>query len=82
MEEWTKRAVVRWIHIILAIPITGYIYSPLDLLHFYGPITRCIFVPIIDISGSWMWKDHLVRRLFARCRHNHQKFPLSAAVVY
>ena len=54
MKESTKRAIVRWIHIILAVPIIGYIYSPFDLVHFYAPITRYVFVPIIVISGLWM----------------------------
>jgi len=66
MKESTKRAIVRWIHIILAVPIIGYIYSPFDLVHFYAPITRYVFVPIIVISGLWMSKGRLVRRLFAK----------------
>lgn len=28
-----------------------------------GPPTRFIFVPIMALSGLWMWKGHLVRRL-------------------
>jgi hypothetical protein len=65
MKESTKRSIVRWLHIILAIPIIGYIYSPFDLVHFYAPITRYVFVPIIVISGLWMWKGHVVRRWFS-----------------
>ena len=64
MKESAKRSVVRWIHIILGIPIIGYIYSPFDLVHFYAPITRYVFVPIIVVSGLWMWKGHLVRRWY------------------
>ncbi len=29
MKEATKRSIVRWMHIVFAIPIAGYIYSPL-----------------------------------------------------
>jgi len=28
MSDATKRWILRWIHIIFAIPIVGYIYSP------------------------------------------------------
>jgi thiosulfate reductase cytochrome b subunit len=60
------RWVFRWVHIILSVPIIGYIYSPFDLVHYYAPITRFVFVPILVLSGLWMWKGHVVRRLFSK----------------
>jgi hypothetical protein len=30
MKDATKRSIVRWIHIVFAIPILGYIYSPFE----------------------------------------------------
>jgi uncharacterized membrane protein YkvA (DUF1232 family) len=32
MKDATKRSIVRWIHIVVAIPILGYIYSPFERL--------------------------------------------------
>lgn len=66
MSASTMRSVVRWIHLILAIPIIGYIYSPFDQIPNYAPATRHVFVPVIVLSGLWMWKGHVVRRLFSR----------------
>jgi thiosulfate reductase cytochrome b subunit len=66
MKEANKRSIVRWIHIVLAIPIVGYIYSPFDQIPNYAPLTRFVFVPIIVLSGLWMWKGHAVRRLISR----------------
>jgi hypothetical protein len=66
MREATKRSIFRWIHIIFGIPIIGYIYSPFEDLRYYASITRFVFVPIIVLSGLWMWKGHVVRRLFSR----------------
>lgn len=66
MKETTKRAIFRWIHLILAIPILGYIYSPFENLPDYAPMTRFVFFPAIALMGLWMWKGHLVRRVFAR----------------
>jgi len=66
MKESTKRAIVRWIHIILAVPIIGYIYSPFDKLPQYAPLTRYVFFPLMVLTGLWMWKGHLVRRLLVR----------------
>jgi hypothetical protein len=62
MKESTKRSLVRWLHILIGVPIIGYIYSPFDLVHYYAPITRYVFVPTLVISGLWMWKGHVVRR--------------------
>jgi thiosulfate reductase cytochrome b subunit len=63
MKEATKRSIVRWIHIVLAIPILGYIYSPFDQIPNYASVTRYVYVPILVLSGLWMWKGHVVRRL-------------------
>ena len=66
MQEATKRSIVRWIHLVLAIPIAGYIYSPFDQIPNYVFPTRFVFVPLLVLSGLWMWKGHLVRRLFSK----------------
>jgi len=62
----TPRWIFRWIHIILSIPIVGYIYSPFDKLPDYAFPTRYIFLPVMVLSGLWMWKGHFVRRLFSK----------------
>jgi hypothetical protein len=58
-----KRWIPRWIHIILSIPIFGYIYSPFDQLPHYAPVVRFVFLPIMVLSGLWLWKGHLLLRL-------------------
>ena len=60
------RTVFRWIHLIFSIPILGYIYSPFDKIPNYAPATRYVFVPIMILSGLWMWKGHVVRRFFSK----------------
>jgi len=59
------RTILRWIHIVFAIPILGYIYSPFDKLPSYAFKTRFVFVPAMVLSGLWMWKGHVVRRLIS-----------------
>ena len=66
MSQSITRTVFRWIHIVCAIPILGYIYSPFERLPDYAHATRCFFVPIMVLSGLWMWKGHVVRRLISR----------------
>ena len=62
----TSRSISRWIHIILAIPIYGYLYSPFDKLPQYAPPTRYVFFPLMVLTGVWMWQGHRVRRLFIK----------------
>jgi hypothetical protein len=60
------RTIFRWIHLVFSIPILGYIYSPFDKLPAYAFKTRYIFVPTMILSGFWMWKGHVVRRLLSK----------------
>jgi hypothetical protein len=66
MQEATKRLIVRWIHLVFSIPIIGYIYSPFEEIPNYAPMTRYFFLPVMLLSGLWMWKGHLLRRLIWR----------------
>jgi hypothetical protein len=61
-----KRSVFRWIHIVFAIPIVGYIYSPFQQLPNYAPVVRFVAVPVIFFSGLWMWKGHFLRRFISK----------------
>jgi hypothetical protein len=65
MRESTLRVIIRWIHIVCAIPIVGYIYSPFVNLPDYATPTRFVFFPVMLLSGLWMWKGHLVRRMMS-----------------
>jgi hypothetical protein len=55
MNNATKRAILRWIHLILAIPILGYVYSPFAELPNYAPVARFVSVPALILSGFWMY---------------------------
>lgn len=60
------RTIIRWIHILFAISVIGYIYTPFEALPGFAWIVRWIVLPVVVLSGLWMWKGHLVRRLWAR----------------
>jgi hypothetical protein len=66
MNQGTVRLIFRCIHIVVSIPIIGYIYSPFDKIPQYAGPTRLVFFPIMVLSGLMMWKGHLLRRLFAK----------------
>lgn len=60
------RSIVRLIHLVFSIPILGYIYSPFEKLPDYAPLTRYVFIPLMVVSGLWMWKGHALRRLISK----------------
>jgi len=61
----SQRTIFRLIHLVLSIPIIGYIYSPFERLPDYAGLTRFVFLPLMALTGLWMWKGHVVRRLFS-----------------
>jgi hypothetical protein len=63
MKETTKRSIFRWIHILCGIPILGYIYDSPSDTHNYATSVRYVFLPVLLLSGLWMWKGHAVRQL-------------------
>jgi thiosulfate reductase cytochrome b subunit len=65
MKDATKRSIVRCIHLVFSIPILGYIYSPFEQLPTYAPRVRFVVVPLMLLSGLWMWKGHVLRRFIS-----------------
>ena len=66
MNAVTKRSILRWIHIIFALPLLGYIYGPPAETVQYVDYFRYIYVPVVVATGLWMWKGEAVRRLFSK----------------
>ncbi len=66
MSQGTMRSIFRWVHLVFSIPIFGYIYSPFEEIPKYAHTVRFIVVPILVMSGLWMWKGHVVRRLISQ----------------
>jgi hypothetical protein len=66
MKETTQRSIVRWLHIVLSIPILGYIYSPFEEIPKYASRVRLVVVPLMLLSGLWMWKGPVIRRLITK----------------
>jgi hypothetical protein len=68
MKTSTERIIMRWIHIILSIPIVNYIYAPAEIPD-AAFATKFVFIPVVILSGLWMWKGYFLRKLLARSIH-------------
>jgi len=62
MKAATERKIIRWLHIVLSIPILGFIYGPVPTMPAAANAVRWVFLPVVVLSGLWMWKGHLVRK--------------------
>ena len=60
------RSIFRCVHIICGIPILGYMYDSPSDTHNYAPSVRYVFLPVLLLSGLWMWKGHVLRRLISK----------------
>ena len=59
IREATKRKILRSIHLVVAIPVLGYIYSPFAELPSYAVVTRFVFAPMMILAGYWMYAGAL-----------------------
>ena len=66
MGNATKRWILRLIHLIFSIPIVGYVYNPFEELPNYAPVVRFVSIPVLVLTGFWMWKGHVLRRLISK----------------
>ena len=68
MNPNTKRAIFRWLHILFALPIVAYIYGPPAEAVQYLPYFRFIYLPVVVLTGLWMWKGAAISGLFSKAR--------------
>ena len=66
MSKATRRWIPRLIHLIFSIPIVGYVYSPFEELPNYAPVVRFVSVPVLILSGFWMYAAYSSPSLASR----------------
>jgi len=62
MKASTERKIMRWVHILLSIPVIGYIYGPVAKIPEAAMMVRLFFFPVIVLSGFYLWKGHLLKK--------------------
>ena len=66
MNAGTQRTILRWIHILFGLSLLGYIYGPPEETLPYLPFFRYFYIPVILLSGLWMWKGDALRRMISK----------------
>jgi hypothetical protein len=72
MKAATERKIIRWMHILLSIPILGYIYGPVATIPQAAATVRFVFMPVVILSGLWLWKGHLLKK---KWKKQARKYP-------
>ncbi|HTE11075.1 MAG TPA: hypothetical protein VK645_08895 [Chitinophagaceae bacterium] len=62
MKASQERRLHRWLHIVISIPLIGYIYGPVSQIPQAVVFVRWVFVPVVVITGFWMWKGQAIKR--------------------
>ncbi len=63
MNQSVKRTILRWTHILFGLPLIGLVYGPPAETEPYRYLFQYFFMPVLFISGMWMWKGHWLERL-------------------
>ena len=61
MKITTERSILRTIHLVGAGIIGTYIYSPWSSLEWFTQLNQFVVVPLLSLSGIWMWKGQKIR---------------------
>ena len=73
----TERSLIRALHLVLSIPIIGFIYGPVAHIPAAATFTRFIAVPLVALSGLWLWqKPRLTRWLRRRSSRKESSIKL------
>jgi hypothetical protein len=68
-----ERDLIRWIHLLLSVPILGYFYGPVEHIPRAAFFARWIAMPIVLLSGLWMWlKPRIVKRILQARLHRQE----------
>lgn len=66
MKDTTKRSILRWMHVVFGLTLVGYIYGPPAETVQYLPFFRYVYLPLILLTGLWMWKGPAIRKMFSK----------------
>ena len=73
--NWNKtiRIGLRWTHLLIGWLIGALVYTPARENEAFILLMQFVFVPLLVITGLWMWQQARVRRLYRRLREAWQR---------
>jgi hypothetical protein len=71
MSSLNERTLIRTLHLVLSIPIIGFIYGPVAHIPPAASFTRFFAVPLTIVSGIWLWQKQRLLRWLRRLRQRN-----------
>jgi len=68
MSSLQERIFIRTLHLVLSVPIIGFIYGPVAHIAPAATFTRFVAVPLVVISGLWLWQKPRIFSWLRRCK--------------
>ncbi len=63
-----RRTVLRWAHVVAGSLVATVIYSPLRENEAFVMAVQVALIPVLIVTGIWMWQRARVERLLGRSR--------------
>jgi len=57
------RIAIRWMHIVFGLVVMCYIYSPFHKFVAFQVIMKFLIIPVLTLSGIWIWKFRSIHAL-------------------
>lgn len=64
MKSIERRKSVTFLHLAAGIFLGAYIYSPLGEVAAFQMLVKFFILPLLALSGLWLWKGHLLQQSF------------------
>ena len=78
MTASQERVFIRVLHLVLSIPILGYLYGPVAQIPQAAWFTRWIAMPLVIASGLWLWLKPRIRRWLGLVPAGRQYAPMQS----
>lgn len=80
MNAARERVLIRTLHLVLSIPILGFLYGPVSHIPPAAFFTRVVAFPLVVASGIWLWLKPRILRWWRQQSSvewdlNHQSVP-------
>ncbi len=62
MKASTERKTIRWIHIILSMPLLWFIYGPVAETQKAAGAMKFVFIPVVVLTGFWLWLGAKIKK--------------------
>lgn len=66
MKASTERTIIRAFHLVGAAIIGTFVYAPWHDVQWFVLLNQAVVVPLLSLSGIWMWKGHRIKAFFNR----------------